>query len=336
MAKPHLVVTHKPGSKEQELLGERLGELVQLTFIKGLAPQKREEALAKADLLFAWNPPKELRKDEYARMKNLQFIQLLSAGANHVPFSLIPKETVIASNVGAFAEPMAEHVLAMVLALAKQLFVQHQKLKRAEFDDVSTSRTLRGSVCGVLGFGGIGQAAARLLRALGARIYGINSSGKSPEPTDFLGTLKDLKYVLESSDVVVIALPLNRSTKGLIGSRELSWMKSRAILINVARGDILEEGPLYERLVGDPEFMVGIESWWIEPFSHGEFRTNYPFFDLPNFLGCPHNSAKVPGMRLEATRRAVENVVRYLKQEPLRGLVRREDYVVQDSEVRGQ
>jgi glycerate dehydrogenase len=214
----------------------------------------------------------------------------------------------------------------MVLALAKQLFVQHEKLKRGEFDDVSASRTLRGSVCGVLGFGGIGQATARLLRALGARIYGINSSGKSPEPTDFLGTLKDLKYVLESSDVVVIALPLNRSTKGLIGSLELSWMKSRAILINVARGDILEEGPLYERLVGDPEFMVGIESWWIEPFSHGEFRTNYPFFDLPNFLGCPHNSAKVPGIMLEATRRAVENVMRFLKQEPLRGIVRREDY----------
>ncbi len=327
MAKPHLVVTHKPGSKEQELLGERLGELVQLTFIKGLAPQKREEALAKADVLFAWNPPKELSEDEYARMKNLRFIQLISAGANHVPFSLIPKEIVIASNVGAFAEPMAEHVLAMVLALSKQLFVQHEKLKRGEFDDVSTSRTLRGSVCGVLGFGRIGQATARLLRALGARIYGINSSGKSPEPTDFIGTLKELKYVLESSDVVVIALPLNRSTKGLIGSRELSWMKSRAILINVARGDILDEGPLYERLVRDPEFMVGIESWWIEPFSHGEFRTNYPFFDLPNFLGCPHNSAKVPGIMLEATRLAVENVMRFLKQEPLRGIVRREDYV---------
>ena len=76
----------------------------------------------------------------------------------------------------------------------------------------------------------------------------------------------------------------------------------------------------------ESEFLAGIESWWIEPFSHGEFRTNYPFFELPNFLGCPHNSARVPGMMLEATRHAVENVVRYLKHEPLRGLVRRDDY----------
>jgi phosphoglycerate dehydrogenase-like enzyme len=327
MAKPHLIVTHKPGSMERELLCERLGELVQLTFIGDLAPEKRKEALAKAEILFAWNPPRELREEEYAGMKQVRLIQLLSAGANHVPFFLIPDEVAIASNVGAFAEPMAEHVLAMVLTLAKQLFGQHEKLKRDEFDDVSPSRMLRGSVCGILGFGGIGQATARLLRALGASIYGINSSGKSPEPADFLGTLNDLKYVLESSDIVVITLPLNRSTRGLIGSRELSWMKSRAILINVARGDIIQEEPLYERLVKDPEFLVGIESWWIEPFSHGEFRTNYPFFDRPNFLGCPHNSAKVPGIMIEATRRAVENVIRCLKQEPLRGIVRREDYV---------
>jgi phosphoglycerate dehydrogenase-like enzyme len=205
--------------------------------------------------------------------------------------------------------------------------VQHENLKWSKFDDVSPSRTLRGSVCGILGFGGIGQAVARLLRGLGARIYAINRSGMSTEPAEFIGTLRDLKYVLESSDVVVVALPLNRSSVGLIGSRELSWMKNRAILINVARGDIIEEGPLFERLVGVPEFMAGIESWWVEPFSHGEFRTHYPFFDLPNFLGCPHNSAKVPGIMLQATRCAAENVTRFLRQESLQGVVRREDYV---------
>jgi len=103
-------------------------------------------------------------------------------------------------------------------------------------------------------------------------------------------------------------------------------MKGSAVLINAARGDIIDEQALYEHLVAHPEFLAGIESWWIEPFSHGEFRINYPFFELPNFLGCPHNSAKVPGMMLEATRRAVANVIRYLRQEPLQGMVRREDY----------
>jgi phosphoglycerate dehydrogenase-like enzyme len=327
MAKPHLLISYEPGRKQREFFRERLGTLLRVTFLKDLTAVQREEALTTADLLLAWNLPKELREEDYGGMRNLRFIQLLSAGANHVPFSLAPKDIPIASNVGAFAEPMAEHVLAMVLALNRQLLAQHEKLRRGEFDDVALSRTLRGSVCGILGFGGIGRATARLLRALGARVYGVNRSGISTEPAEFIGALNDLKYVLESSDVVVIALPLNLSTKGLIGSRELSWMKHRAVLINVARGEIIEERSLYERLVEVPEFLAGIESWWVEPFSHGEFRVSYPFFDLPNFLGCPHNSAKVPGIMLEATRRAVENVMRFLHQEPLTGLVRREDYV---------
>ena len=327
MTRPHLLVTYDPSTMERKLLTEYLAELSQLVFVKDLDATRREEALATAEVLVSWNPPKELDAQEYRLLKNLRFLQLVSAGANHVPYPLIQAEVVIASNVGAFAEPMAEHVLALVLALGKQLFVQHLRLKRGEFDDVTLSRRLRGCVCGILGFGGIGQATARLMRALGAKIYAINTSGRSAEPADFIGTLKDLQVVLEAADIVVITLPLNRFTKGLIGRQELSWMKNRAILINVARGDIVDEQALYEHLVAHPEFLAGIESWWIEPFSHGEFRTNYPFFDLPNFLGCPHNSAKVPGMLVEATRCAAENVVRYLKGEPLKGLVRRGDYI---------
>lgn len=327
MKVPHLLVTYDPGSRERELFSEYLAEVSRVTFVKELNSAQREEALAIADVLFAFNPPKELLPEEYGLMKKLRFVQLLSAGANHVPYSLIPDEVVIASNVGAFAEPMAEHVLGMVLALAKQLFVQHANLRRGEFDDVTPSRMLRGSVCGILGFGGIGQATARLMRALGAKIYAVNTRGRSPEPADFLGTLNDLQHVLEAADIVVVTLPLNRATKGLIGKRELSWMKSRAILINVARGDIIDERALYEHLVAHREFLAGIESWWIEPFSHGEFRTHYHFFELPNFLGCPHNSAKVPGMLLEATRHALKNVVCYLKHEPIKGAVRRGDYV---------
>jgi phosphoglycerate dehydrogenase-like enzyme len=327
MANPHLVVTYEPGNRERELIGDCLRGHAEVSFLPKIAAEHRADALAAAEIVFAWNPPKELRPEEYGGMKSLRFLQLLSAGANHVPFSLIPDEVLIASNVGAFAEPMAEHVLGMVLALAKQLLVQHSKMQRGQFDDVASSRMLRGSVCGILGFGGIGQATARLMRALGANIYAINTSGKSSEPTDFIGTLEDLRYVLESCDVVVISLPLNRSTKGLIGSRELSWMKARAILINVARGDIIEERALYERLVAEPGFMAGLETWWIEPFSHGEFRLNYPFFELPNFLGCPHNSAKVPGIMLDATRHALDNVLRFLNQGSVRGLVRRADYI---------
>jgi phosphoglycerate dehydrogenase-like enzyme len=126
---------------------------------------------------------------------------------------------------------------------------------------------------------------------------------------------------------VVISLPLTKATRGLIGSRELDRMKPDAILINAARGDIIDEHALYVHLSSHPGFSAGIDAWWIEPFTAGEFRTNYPFLALPNVLGSPHNSTMVPGMNKEGLRRAVENVNRFLTGGPVRGVVRREEYI---------
>src|SRR2546427_12549843 len=115
---------------------------------------------------------------------------------------------------------MAEHVLAMTLAPAKYLLAQQQKLKQGEFDQFTPKRRLSGKTAGSLGYGGIGRATARLMRAFGMRIYAINTSGTSPEPADFLGTLRELKRVLRERDVMVISLPLTRTTRGLIGKEE--------------------------------------------------------------------------------------------------------------------
>jgi phosphoglycerate dehydrogenase-like enzyme len=146
------------------------------------------------------------------------------------------------------------------------------------------------------------------------------------ETVEFVGTPRDLDQVLAVSDIVVVALPLTKQTRGLIGRRELELMKPDAILVNVARGAVVEERALYEHLRSHPEFSAAIDAWWDEPFGHGEFRTNFPFFDLPNLLGSPHNSAFVPGVELEGVRRAAENVLRYLHGRQTTGVVRREDY----------
>jgi phosphoglycerate dehydrogenase-like enzyme len=327
MEKSHIVVTYTIGEAKRALLKGILGGDARLSFLVDMPTGLRQQTLIDANVLLSWNLPKELGSGEFALVKNLRMIQLLSAGADHVPYANLPGNIIIASNIGAYAEPMAEHVLAMTLALAKRLFREHQNLARGEFNQSRLNRMLRGSVCGILGFGGIGKAMARLMHAFGVLIYALNTSGRTDEPVEFIGTLKDLQHVLSSSDVVVISLPLTKATHGLIGKRELEWMKRNAILINVARGDIIDEGALYGHLTGHPEFMAGIDAWWIEPFGHGEFRTNYPFLTLPNVLGSPHNSAMVPGTTDEGTRRAAENVKRFLKGEPMVGIVRREDYV---------
>jgi phosphoglycerate dehydrogenase-like enzyme len=327
MDKPNIVVTFRPVQGQQAFLTELLGNSATLTFLTELDSGQREQALEEATLLLAWNFPREIQPQDYPRLRRVLFIQLLSAGADHMPFADLPTRIVVAGNPGAYAAPMAEHVIAMTLALTKHLFVQQQKLKEGQFDQFTPNRMLPGMTAGILGYGGIGRAVARFMRAFGMRIYAINTSGTSPDPADFVGTLQDFERVLRESDVVVISLPLARTTRGLIGEQELGWMKPDAILINVARGALLDEEALYNHVKSHPNFLLGIDAWWTEPFLAGEFRMEYPLLELPNVLGSPHNSEVVPGVLMGASRLAAENVMRFLKGEQVVGIARREDYL---------
>ena len=105
-------------------------------------------------------------------------------------------------------------------------------------------------------------------------------------------------------------------------------MKKNAILINISRGGIIEEKALYEHLKNHPYFMAGIDAWWVEPFQHGKFEVHYPFFNLPNFIGSPHNSGVVEGAIEEAIKDAVLNVKNYLDGKEIRGVTNREDYSI--------
>jgi glycerate dehydrogenase len=322
----HIVVTFDIDEKEKELLVKTIPERTSFSFLDDLNEENRKKALQAADVLFSWNPPKELSKDEYPLLTRLRFLQLLSAGADHVPFDDVSKGVKIASNVGAYAEPMAEHVLAMVLALAKQLLTNHDKLARGEFNQLEINKMVSGSTVGIIGFGGIGKAAAKRFRCLGCRIYAINSSGRTREAVDFIGTLKDLDYVLKESDIVVLSIALNKRTRNLIGRRELELMKPDAVLVNVARAALIDETALFEHLVNTPHFKAGIDAWWVEPFGAGTFKMEHPFCGLPNFIGSPHNSAMVPGVIERAVELAALNVRHFIQENPIRGIVSREQY----------
>jgi phosphoglycerate dehydrogenase-like enzyme len=326
VSNPRALVTFAADRQMREVIGASLDGVAELTYLSE-AGEQRDGVIASAKGLLAWNLGAELRPEELAHLGSTGLIQLISAGVDRVPFDQIPDGVAVASNAGAYAEPMAEHVLALALALAKRLPQNHAALARGEFDQQTPTRTIRGSLVGILGFGGIGQASARLFQALGARVHAINRSGRTDAAVDRIGTMNDLEALLRDADILVVSLPLTRATDGLIGRRELALMKPDGILINVARGAIIDEDALYAHLERNPSFSAGIDAWWQEPRGQGAFATRQPFLGLPNVIGSPHNSAIVAGSLTQAAARAADNVARHLRGEPVRNVVNPADYV---------
>ena len=328
MMSKNVIVTYEPGAEEREIYQEILQELAQVHFLRDEPKSDRIKLLNAADIIIALSfAKKEIDAAEISLLQNVRFIQLIYAGADNFPFELIPPEIILASNAGAFARPIAEHVLALALALAKKLIPKNKMLQEGQFDRSGFNRELRGGVCGIIGFGGNGREIAKTMQAMGMRVYGINRSGKTDIPVDFIGTVEDLQKVLEDSDVVVVTAPLTRQTRNLIAEKELAWMKNNAILINVGRGDVINQRALYEHLKSKPDFCAGIDTWWSEPAGKEAFKLEYPFFELPNIIGSPHIADHVPHSIPHATRSALENVRNFLMGNKLRGVLNREDYL---------
>jgi phosphoglycerate dehydrogenase-like enzyme len=158
------------------------------------------------------------------------------------------------------------------------------------------------------------------------KVFGINRSGTTDASIEFIGKASELRKALEIADVVVVTTPLNRRTRDLIGRKELEWMKEDAILINVGRGDVINQKALYDHLKSRPEFRAGIDTWWAEPADRGRLALDFPFFELPNIIGSPHSADYVPRAMARATGRALQNVKRFLMGKKIRGVLDRNDY----------
>src|SRR5262249_55012309 len=151
-----------------------------------------------------------------------------------------------------------------------------------------------------------------LLKCLGARVHGINRRGESSVAIDWVGKPDTLDTMLAASDVVFLTAPLTRETLGMIGERQLKLTKEDAILVNLARGELVDEEALYLHLRDHGRFVACLDAWWVEPVRHGRFEMRFPFLDLANVIASPHNSAAGGNVRLNGIKRAALNCLRAL------------------------
>jgi phosphoglycerate dehydrogenase-like enzyme len=320
-----LIVTFDLDESGRAVIAEALAGAADFLSIPKLDAEARAEALRGASVVLSYNTLKELRPEELPLISHVKLVQLGAAGIDFIPVGDLPAGVKVASNAGAFSEPMAEHALAMALCAAKRLMFEHAELTEKRFNQHTQNRMLAGGVCGIFGFGGIGVATARLMRCVGMRIHAINRRGASDEKVDWIGTPKQLDTLLAASDVLLISSPLTRATEGIIGERELGLMKPDAILINLARGEIIDEAALYQHLKANPRFTACIDAWWVEPVRHGRFAMDQPFMQLPNVIASPHNSASVGIARGLGLGRAAANCRRALLGEPVLNVIGPDD-----------
>ena len=301
-----LVVAFRLNDAHRAIVEQALGGAGEVISLKDLDDAGRAAALRSAGAVLLWNTT-ELKPDELALIGGARLLQTMSAGVDFLKFSALPDGLPVASNGGAYAEPMAEHALAMALAAAKRLIVEHAALAAGTFNQFEMNRVLAGGVCGIFGLGGIGEATAKLMRAIGMRIHAVNRRGATDAEVDWIGGVDRLDELLAASDVLLISAPLTRTTLGIIDAAALARMKPDAILINLARGELIDEAALFAHLRAHPRFVACIDAWWVEPGRHGRFAMDQPFMTLPNVIGSPHNSASVSAWRGVGLRRATEN-----------------------------
>lgn len=321
-----VLITMKTNEEIRRTIEAGLTGQAKVVYLEDLDQDQRAEAFGAAQVVLFFNFSQEIAPEERPLLKSAALLQSVPAGVEMLPMADLPPEPIVCANAGAWAEPLAEYFLGMMIALGKEFLLHRQKLAQEEFDRVPV-KMYGGGVLGIIGFGGIGRAVARVVRPLKMRIMALNSRGRTEEPVEFIGTLDDLEQVLKASDVVLLSIPLAKRTRGLIQARELSWMKEDAVLINVARGAVVDEGALYGHLQTHPDFKFGSDVWWREPLAGEEFSLQHPLFDSPNVLGTPHNADVVEGIVPVAVGAAMANVARHLEGRPLNGVITRSDYV---------
>jgi phosphoglycerate dehydrogenase-like enzyme len=328
--KPILLVT---GQKVRGRFDE-LDDHAAVYWLGELSERELDKLLPDIDSIFVqtwW--PDALDSERLSRMSNLRFVQSGMAGVNHIPFKHIGSSVLVSSNAGGFSAGVAEYGLALMLAAAKRVVRFDSLLKSGGYDASKNEGTLfgeivpmKGSTLGILGYGGIGKAIGAMGSSLGMNVIAFSRHPSSDGGAQVFQGSDGLRRVLEKSDIAVISLPLSKLTIGLIGSEELSKMKEYAILVNIARAEIVDEKAIYDHLVKNPDFTYATDVWQIKRGKE-TYSSKYPFMRLQNFIGTPHVAGGSAAVTGEPARAAVENMVRHLRGEHPHNVVDPSEYV---------
>jgi phosphoglycerate dehydrogenase-like enzyme len=275
------------------------------------------DAIADAQVLFLWDFFSSAVEQVWDRCTDLQWIHVAAVGVDTLLFpGLVSSDVVVANARGTFDRPIAEFVLASVLAHAKLLHESHDLQRRHQWQHRET-RTMTGARVLVVGTGAIGREIARLLDAAGLHVRGAGRRPRDADP-DF-GTLvssADLPREVGWADYVVNATPLTDATRALFDAAVFAAMKPTAHFINIGRGASVVEADLLAALTSRT-----IDGASLDVFDSEPLPEDSPLWDAPGLVVSAHMSGDVVGWRDTLARQFVANAERWLAGKPLLNMV---------------
>ena len=281
-------------------------------FIGRVLPEQIEDV----DAIIAGDS--KISEESLKKAKRLKVIGRPGVGVDNVDLKACTERGILVFNVpGINADSVAEHVIGMILAISKK-FLQRDNLARSgrwgERDKIIGSE-LKGKTIGIIGLGNVGSLVAKKAKGFEMKILAYDPYLPIEKAKELDVNIVDLPVLLRESDYISINCPLTDETRKMIGERELRLMKKDAILINTARGGIVDEDALYDALKEGWIRAAGIDVLENEPVSE------HLLFHLDNVLLTPHSA----GLTIEALRRTAmavcEDILRVLKGELPKNLV---------------
>jgi len=298
-------------------LEESFAKLRGFDFVSVRSAEEAIAALPDADVLvapvFNYTPPVA----EAARASTrLKFIQLLTIGYDRMMTDKPRAGILVASAGDSLAPAVGEHAVALMLALGRRLHDAQSNLAQAKWDGAFNTKmfTLEGKTITIVGFGAIGREAAKRLRPFGTRIIGIARRMPTSELADERLTVASLDDVLGRTDIVMIATPLTPETKGLFDTVRIGRLKKGALLVNIARGSVVDTHAMCAALHSGQLGGAGLDVTDPEPLP-----ADHPLWRAPNVIITPHVSASGSAERLAVF--AAANVAAYVRGETPQALV---------------
>lgn len=311
--KPRVIVV-PPSPKIGELALEMAPSGIEVVLTSSEGPDL-QSALPQAQFMMCY-PHVPMHDAFYRAAPNMKLVQLLSAGYDAVDLDAARRAGVkVCNNGGANAISVAEHAIMLMLTVSRRVVWQHASVSGGRWrgnGPAPAMYELYDKTLGIVGLGTIGKKVARLARAFGMKVTYFDIRRLTEDEEDALGVkFRLLRELLRTSDFVSLNVPLNDSTRHMIGAAELALMKPTAILVNTCRGPVIDEKALHRTLSEGKIFGAGLDVLDQEPPS-----PDNPILKLDNVVLTAHFAGPTSDNHVARFRNAYDNILRVLRGEP--------------------